>query len=129
MGVVIYGRNILIESGQRKKVRDIFEKVDGILCEIRDDVTKEKLQNVITELKNYFIEHLPQYEIMKVRRKSFHPDDTHLYMVAAEKKKEEFWAVWTGWNANTGSLNYGHYNLSSMEECDRIMDEFYHGEE
>lgn len=117
------------EQDGAPEIEEGYCMVDEVLCEIRDDVTREELQNIITEIKVYFCEHLPQYEVVKVRRKSFHRDDKYLYMVAAKKKSAESWAVWTGWNANTNSLNYGHYDLPNLEVCDRIMDEFYNSEE
>lgn len=90
------------------------------MCEVRNDVSREELQKTVEDIKNYFCEHLPQYEVVKIRRKSFHQDDKHLYMVAAKKKSAESWAVWTGWNSHTNSLNYGHYDLLE-ETCDKIM--------
>ena len=112
-----------------REVRNIFERIGGILCEVRNDVSKEELQKTLANIKDYFCEHLPQYEVVKIRRKSFHQDDKHLYMIAAKKKNAESWAVWTGWNANTNSLNYGHYDLLDLETCDKIMNEFYNSEE
>lgn len=107
---------------------EIFERIDGILCEVRNDVSREELQKTLADIKNYFCEHLPQYEVVKIRRKSFHQDDKHLYMVAAKKKDGTF-AVWTSWNALLETLNHGHYDLLDFVVCDRIMSEFYNAEE
>lgn len=62
------------------------------------------------------------------RKKSYHPDDSHLYMVSA-KKGDGTYAVWTSWNQKTESLNHGHYGLQSEEACEKIMDEFYHSKD
>ena len=88
---------------------------------------KEFLE-VWEQVKRYFKKHLPKYTVLKVRRKSYHPDDSYLYMVSA-KKDDGTYAVWTCWNESTKSLNYGHYNLTSEEDCKKLMDEFYYSED
>lgn len=80
---------------------------------------------VLEEVDLYFRENLPQYTVLKIKKKSYHPDDSHLYMVAAEKQDGTY-AVWTCWNSSTRSLNHGHYGLRSEADCERIMEEFYH---
>lgn len=77
------------------------------------------------KLQAYFKEHMPKYEIVEVVKKSSHPDDSHLYMVAARKHPNTF-AVWTSWNESTESLNHGHYGLTTLLECEKIFQEFYH---
>lgn len=89
-----------------------------------DVVYKEVERNI----KEYFRENLPRYEVLKIRKKSYHPDDAHLYMVSA-KKNDGSYGVWTGWNDKTRSLNHGHYDLKDLEACDAIMDEFYYSGE
>lgn len=86
------------------------------------------LVEVIEDIKTYFKEHLPKYDVLRVRRKSYHPDDSYLYMVSA-KKDDGTYAVWTCWNESTKSLNHGHYDLTSEEDCKRLMDEFYYGKD
>lgn len=83
-------------------------------------------ENVIENIQKYFLEKLPNYEVVKVRRKSWHEDDAHLFMVTAKKNTGSY-AVWTSWNEQTQSLNFGHYDIADLENCDRIMDEFYNG--
>lgn len=53
------------------------------------------------------------------------PDDDYLYMVSAKKDDGTF-AVWTSWNEAIQSLNYGHYDLSSVEDCERLFNKFYY---
>ena len=47
----------------------------------------------ITEIREhielYFKEHLPQYTVLEIRRKSSHPDGEHLWMVSAKKSIEK----------------------------------------
>lgn len=110
------------------EIKEGYCMVDGVLCEARNDMTRDELQKIVENIKGYFREHLPNYDVVEVRRKSYHQDDAHLFMVAAEKKDGTF-AVWTSWNALLQTLNHGHYDLPSLEACETIMDEFYHGEE
>ena len=83
------------------------------------------LNEVRKHIELYFKEHLPQYTVLEIRRKTNHPDDDYLWMVSA-KKSDGTYAVWTGWNEAAQSLNHGHYNLKSMEECEKIFEEFYY---
>lgn len=86
------------------------------------------LSEVMKQVTLYLKEHLPGYTVPKVRKKSYHPDDSHLYMVSAKKDDDTF-AVWTSWNQKTKSLNHGHYGLQSEEACKKVMDEFYHSKD
>lgn len=83
------------------------------------------LNEVREHVESYFKEHLSKYTVLEIRRKSYHPDDDYLYMVSAKKDDGTF-AVWTSWNEAIQSLNYGHYDLSSVEDCERLFDEFYY---
>lgn len=86
------------------------------------------LVEVIEVVKAYFKEHLPKYDVLRVSRKSYHPDDSYLYMVSA-KKDNGTYAVWTCWNESTKNLNHGHYGLASEEDCEKLMNEFYYSED
>ena len=79
---------------------------------------------VMEQVKLYFKENLSKYTVLKIRKKSYHPDDSHLYMVSA-KKDDGAYAVWTNWNQKLKSLNHGHYDLQSEEDWEKVMDEFY----
>ncbi len=35
------------------------------------------------------------------------------------------YAVWTCWNETSQCLNYGHYNLPGIEDCEKVFEEFY----
>ena len=83
-------------------------------------------ERVVANIQRYFHENLPNYEVVKVRRKSWHEDDAHLFMVVAKKNTGSY-AVWTSWSEATHSLNFGHYDIADLETCKRIMDEFYNG--
>ena len=83
-------------------------------------------KEVEANIEEYFRANLPRYEVVKVRKKSYHPDDAHLYMVAA-KKDDGLYAVFTSYNDLSRSLNYGHYDLKNLEACEAIMNEYYFG--
>ena len=83
------------------------------LCEVREHI----------EL--YFKENLPQYTVLEIKKKSSHPDDAHLFMVSA-KKSNDTYTFWSGWNELNQSLNHGHYDLQSAEECEKLFEEFYY---
>lgn len=61
----------------------------------------------------YFKENIPRYTVLETRKKSYHPVDSHLYMISA-KKDDGTYAVWICWNQRLKSLKYGHYELQSM---------------
>lgn len=82
------------------------------------------LNKVREHVELYFQKHLPEYTVLEIRRKSCHPADDYLWMVSA-KKEDGTYAVWTAWNESTQSLNYGHYCLKSIEDCETVFEEFY----
>ena len=86
---------------------------------------KTDLSKVREHVELYFRTHLPKYTVLEVRRKSYHPDDDYLWMVSA-KKGDGTYAVWTSWNEQLQALNYGHYDLLSIEDCKKIFEEFYY---
>jgi len=59
------------------------------------------------------------------RVRCFSQDDAHIFMVSAEKSNGTY-AVWTGWNELSLSLNHGHYDLQSASECENIFEEFFY---
>lgn len=82
-------------------------------------------QEVKEHVKEYLVNHLPNYELVDVVRKSDHPEDDYLYMVSA-KNNNGTYAVWTSWNETTGSLNFGHYGLEDLESCPKLFNEYFH---
>lgn len=126
--------------------KDLLNTAYEIYCRLKDnniaynvmldaviDVIEERISDdmsdVWTQVERYFEENLPRYKVLKIRRQSYHPDDDYRYMVSAKKENEDY-AVWTSWNQSTKSLNCGHYDLESEEDCEKVMDEYYYsGEE
>ena len=54
-----------------------------------EGISKEVLANIHA----YFEENLPRYTVVKIRKKSYHPENSHLYMIAAKKDDGTF-TVW-----------------------------------
>ena len=76
-------------------------------------------------VEEYFKKHLPQYTVLEIRKKSVFPEDNYLFMVSAINEQDGTYAVWTSWNETSQSLNYGHYNLQTLEDCEKVFEEFY----
>lgn len=82
------------------------------------------IKQVRKNVEQYFQKHLPRYTVLEIRKKSVYLEDNYLFMVSAIKEDGSF-AVWTCWNENTQCLNYGHYDLQSMDDCEKVFAEFY----
>jgi len=90
----------------------------------RNDVSNQVIENV----KNYLKENLPKYTVVEVTRHSNHPDDHYLYHIIAKTQSPTWgdtYACWTSWNDSTQSLNFGHYNLDSLEIAQAVSNEYY----
>ncbi len=83
------------------------------------------LNEVRKHVELYFKKHLPKYTVLEIRQKSYHPADNYLYMVSA-KKEDGSYAFWSSWNERLQTLNHGHYNLQSVEDCEKLFEEFYY---
>ena len=83
------------------------------------------MKQVRKNVEEYFKKHLPQYAVLEIRKKSVFLEDNYLFMVSAINEKDGTYAVWTCWNETSQSLNYGHYNLQTLEECEQLFEEFY----
>ena len=87
---------------------------------------KYDMKQVRKNVEEYFKKNLPQYVVLEIKKKSVFPEDSYLFMVSAAKEDGTF-AVWTCWNETSQSLNYGHYDLQTLEECEQVFKEFYNG--
>ena len=83
------------------------------------------LNKVWKHVDFYLKEHLPKYTLLEIRKKSCYPNDDYLYMVSA-KKEDGSYAFWSSWNERLQTLNHGHYNLQSVEDCEKLFEEFYY---
>lgn len=88
-----------------------------------------ELSKVVMHVETYFKNYLPEYSVLEVRRKSFHPDDNYLFMVSAKKSDDDTFAVWTNWNEQTQCLNHGHYGLKSISACNELLSAYQNGKD
>ena len=73
-------------------------------------------------------------ELLDVMRHSDHPDDNYLYHVIARKPNvnkyfhngDWNYSMWTCWNEDVQSLNYGHYDLESEEDARELHKKFFY---
>ena len=131
----------IISDGLCKSLVEIFEKEDikfsdvtksevydwDILVSMAVDLfvrIVEQNNKVWTAVKAYLKEHLPSYKVVDIREKSAYPEDSHLFMVSAQKDDGTF-AVWTCWNQEMQTLNHGHYNLPHHDDCVEIFEAYY----
>ena len=84
---------------------------------------KSNNKNVIANINNYFEKSCLDYRVVKIFRKTNHKDDWYLYVVIAKNTTTGKYAVWTSWNEATKSLNYGHYEIETIEDCIEIAKE------
>ena len=91
--------------------------------------------DVIDNVKSYLATYLPNYEVVKVMRKSAHQADNYLYMVVARhikypQIKRDYgggeYTVWTCWNESTHSLNHGHYDIKTEEEAIEVAKKYFY---
>lgn len=82
----------------------------------RQPFTEPIPENVINDVKKYFKDFMQNYSILHIYRRSNHPEDRYLYSITAKDTKGEY-ACWSSWNQSLNSLNHGHYNISSEQEC------------
>lgn len=92
-------------------------------------------ENVVNNVKHYLATQLPNYELVKVLRKSSHPADHYLYMVVARNTKypdikRDYgggeYALWTCWNESTQCLNHGHYDIATEEKATELAKEYFY---
>lgn len=82
----------------------------------------KKSLEVAEHVADYFKKNLPDFTLLGIVRKSFHPDDAYLYMVVS-KKDDGTYGFWDCWNENTQSLNHGHYGIELLDDCVELLNE------
>ncbi|MGO4970496.1 hypothetical protein ACTQ56_00630 [[Clostridium] aminophilum] len=98
-------------------VKNMIEDNQPNINKIPDDV--------LSEIREYFVKELPGYSPLAVYRRSNCLSDDYLYMVEAVSKNGTY-AAWSCWNHKTGSLNYGHYGYGNREDAfEELKSHFY----
>lgn len=85
--------------------------IEPVPNQVRENVSKYLLEGKLGEL-------------IEVTRGSEHPSDAHLYHVIAKQNNK--YACWTCWNEKSQSLNFGHYDLESIEQAREICQSFFY---
>lgn len=94
-----------------------MEPKENSTYEYMTTIPKEVRKAIEKEVKSIY----PAYEIVNIIRYK-HPDDNYLYRVVAEKVGQDTYTYWDCFNTYTGSLNFGHYNLSYVEAMQLIRE-------
>ena len=82
----------------------------------------KKSLEIAEHVADYFKKNLPDFTVLGIVKKSFHPDDAYLYMVVS-KKDDGTYGFWDCWNENTQSLNHGHYGIEFLDDCVKLLNE------
>ena len=79
--------------------------------------TIEAPLKVYKNIRSYFTDSngLKNYDLISVRQKL---TEDYLYRVMAKNRITNKYTVWTCWNEDTQSLNFGHYNLNLEDAMD-----------
>lgn len=81
-------------------------------------------QDVIDDIRKYFTDNSISYIVpVYVSRASNHPEDSNLYFIIGYNTNDGTYACWSSWNETRGSLNYGHYSISSLSDAKDILQE------
>lgn len=97
----------------------LFNESEKIRRNFVNDIVKK-------HVKNFFNKNLKNYKILDIVDASNHKDDSFLFMVVAQHQYDMSFAVWTSWNEERHSLNYGHYNLKDLDECRKVLEKYYY---
>lgn len=85
--------------------------------------------DVMTEIYDYVLKNLPNYNLMFAVKKSDYKEDYYLYMVVCKSKSDGTYTVWTCYNTLTKSMNYGHYSIARLDGVYSVLDEYYFSKE
>lgn len=92
--------------------------------EFKLEMLEAKDKEVFENINSYFRENEMNYEVVKLYRKSNRKNDWYLYVVVARFTNTQRYAVWTSWNDSIKCLNHGHYDITSIEDCMEVVDEY-----
>lgn len=92
--------------------------------EFKLEMLEAKDKEVFENINSYFRENEMNYEVVKLYRKSNRKNDWYLYVVVARFTNTQRYAVWTSWNDLIKCLNHGHYDITSIEDCMEVVDEY-----
>ena len=80
---------------------------------------KESLE-VVEHVVSYFKKYLPNDTVLGVGRKSFHPDEAHLYVVLSKKENNSF-GFCDCWDDERKILNRGRYGIEFLDSFMKLL--------
>ena len=81
-----------------------------------------KSLEVVEHIADYFKKHLPNYTVMGVGRKSYHPDEAHLYVVLS-KKDDGSYGFCDCWDDKNKTLSRGRYGIEFLDSFVKLFRE------
>lgn len=80
---------------------------------------RESLE-VVEHVADYFKKYLPDDTVLGVGRKSFHPDEGHLYMVLSKKDNNSY-GFCDCWDEKKRTLSRGRYGIEFLDSFVRLL--------
>lgn len=80
---------------------------------------KESLE-VVGHIVAYFKEHRPDYTVLGVGRKSFHPDEAHLYVVLSKKDNNSY-GFCDCWDEEKKTLRHSRYGIEFLDSFVKLL--------
>lgn len=82
----------------------------------------KKSMEVVGHITAYFEKYLPDYIVLGIGRKSYHPDDAHLYMVLS-KKKDGNYGFYDCWDDAKKILHRKRYGIEFLDSFAELLNE------
>ena len=82
---------------------------------------KQSLE-VVEHVTAYFEKYLPKDTVLGIGRKSYHPDEAHLYMVLSKKENNSY-GFCDCWDEKKKILTRGRYGIEFLDSFVRILNE------
>lgn len=82
----------------------------------------KKSLEIVEHVVDYFKKYLPDDTVLGVGRKSFHPDESHLYMVLSKKDNNSY-GFCDCWDEKTKTLSRGHYGIEFLDSFVKLLNE------
>lgn len=134
---------LLFDDGLKKTSELSLEQVKQSICSYlekdnvimfvsdRQPVDLNIPEVVKSSVNAYFEESLKNYDVIAIFRASNAKSDSHLFSVIAKKKEPSRYftgnyACWSSWNQSKETLNYGHYDIETLDSAMSILNEMFY---
>lgn len=82
----------------------------------------KKSLEVVEHIVAYFKKYFPDDTVLGVGKKSYHPDEAHLYVVLS-KKDNNCYGFCDCWDERNRTLNRGRYGIEFLDSFVRLLNE------